>query len=69
MIVSKRWYKEEHDRLLAIVKQRDLQIRELQGHAADLAFKVERYEMYASETLKKKVAKATADAKAGKSFD
>lgn len=60
MIVGKRWYKEEHARLLAIIDQQDEHIRELQGHAADLAAKLNRYEMCTTPAIKKKVAEMDA---------
>jgi len=55
-----RWYKEEYAILQADVVKKNKQIRELQGHAADLDAKLDRYERCATAAVKKKVAELDA---------
>lgn len=51
-----RWYEEEYAILQAAVAEKNQKIRDLQASNADLACKLERYEMCATEAVKKKVA-------------
>lgn len=51
-----QWLREEYALLLVAVGDKNQHIRELQGHAADLDAKLDRYERCATPAVKKKVA-------------
>lgn len=55
-----KWYQEEYAILQASVAEKNLKIRDLQGEAADLAAKLDRYERCATPAVKKKVAELEA---------